>query len=216
MVSLSLNLRTILITLVVIGIIYFLISYNKKKEEDEIIIDPENNFQPKIQEQHDTFWTKIILVENEPGKIYQYQLPNHFEINSRYLMFHPNFSVSANKMVQIISENDGEAVAMLNLWVSLNKGLLDGEENFSQLFETSIKRALAYPSVAHKFKIDINSIVHYHKEEQEKPQNLEYTEDLALNENVLENEPNQQIIDQKQQEENFEPVNSFNENMALF
>ena len=215
MISLSLNFRTIVIALVVVGIIFYLINSNNKSEQTDVIINPDESVQPKIQEQLDSFWTKIITVENEFGKVYQYQLPNHFEINPRYLMFHPNFSVSANKMVQIVSENEGEAVAMLNLWVSLNKGLLDGEENFSQLFETSIKRALAYPSVSHKFKIDINQMVHYQKEE-EKPQNLEYAEDLALNESLLENEPNQKVTEQKHQEEKFEPLNSFNESMALF
>jgi hypothetical protein len=217
MISLSLNLRTILIALVVVGIIYYLISSNKQ-EPEEVVINPEESVQPRVQEQVDSFWTKIILVENESSKVFQYQLPNHFNINPRYLMFHPNFSVSANKMVQIISDQEGEAVAMLNLWVSLNKGLLDGEENFSKLFETSIKRALTYPSVSHKFKIDINTMVHYSKEQEEleKPQNLEYAEDLALNESVLETEPNQKVVEQKLQEEKFEPLNSFNESMALF
>ena len=138
--------------------------------------------------------------------MYQYQLPNHFNINPKYLMYHPNFTVSANKMIQIISESEQEAIAMLNLWVALNKGLLDKEENFSKLFETSIKRAIIYPSVAHKFKIEINNMVHF-QPDQPKPENLEFTEDLALSEVLTENPP---VIEEKQ----FDSVNSFNTNMA--
>jgi hypothetical protein len=214
MISLSLNLRTIVIALVIVGIV--MIIMNSKKSEPEVVINPEETHQPRVQEQIDSFWTKIILVENENTKLFQYQLPNHFNINPKYLVYHPNFTVSANKMVEIVSENDSEATAMLNLWVSLNKGLLDGEENFAKLFETSIKRALHYPSVTHKFKIDINNMVHFDNQPEEKPQNLEFTEDLALNENVLANEPNEEVVEQKLQEDKFEPLNSFNESMALF
>ena len=204
--------KTIIIAIVVISIIIYLISNNKNN--DNIIITPEETVEPTVQQQRDPFWTNIMIVENEKSKVFQYQLPANFNINPKYLMYHPNFTVSANKMVQIVSENDGEAVAMLNLWVSLNKGLLDGEENFSGLFETSIKRALTHPAVAHKFKIDINNMVHF--EEQKEPENLEYTEDLAMNEVALAHPPNQEIIDQKHKENGFEAVNSFDENMALF
>lgn len=209
----SLNLRTLVIAIVVIGIITYLISNNNNKTT-EVVINPEETIEPKVQQQMDSFWTSIMVVENENSKVFQYQLPADFNLNPKYLLYHPNFSVSANKMVQIISENDGEATAMLNLWVSLNKGLLDGEENFSKLFETSIKRALTHPAVVHKFKIDINNMVHFEKQEQ--PENLEYTEDLAINETTLVNPPNEEILEQKNNENKFEPVNAFDKNMALF
>ena len=213
MISISLNLRTIIIALLVLSVIIYLIKSEEKPQE---VISTEETHQPQIQEEVSSFWTKILLIENENTKLYQYQLPNEFNVNPRYLMFHPNFTLSANKTVQIVSEHEGEAVAMLNLWVSLNKGLLDGEENFSKLFETSIKRALTFPQVIHKFKIDINNMVHFNNQPEEKPENLEYAEDLALNEVQLEDKPNEEVIQQKENEEKFEPLNSFNESMASF
>lgn len=227
MISLSLDLKTIVLTAAIVGIIIFLIYSNKN---DKVVIDPETTFQPKIQEKNDTFWSKIIIIENEKEKLFQYQLPKEFDVNPKYLIYHPNFNISDKKLIGIVSEHEGEAVAMLNLWVSLNKGLLDKEENFAKLFETSIKRALHYPSVVHKFKSDINSMIYTYEE----PQNLEYTEDLAqkqepqIEQKIVENHIEEHIEKsiekslKKETEEtqetpnNFEPLNSFDSNMALF
>ena len=132
MISISFNLRNIVLLLVIAIILYIMFS-PKVNVEEPVIIEPNEQYQPKLDLQVDNFWTNIITIENEGSKLYQYQLPNHFDINPKYLMYHPNFTVNANKMIQIISESPEEAVAMLNLWVSLNKGLLDNEENFSKL-----------------------------------------------------------------------------------
>jgi hypothetical protein len=139
----------------------------------------------------DTFWTRIVNMDNEPSKIYHYQLPNNFQINPKFLMFHPNFNITPSKTVQIISQHEGEAIAMLNLWVSLNLGLLDAETKFSQLFKTSIDRAVNHPSVAHKFKQDILNML-YFQPPQENQENLEFTEDLALSEIAQQNPPKPQ------------------------
>lgn len=187
----SLSLKNILIISVVLAIIYFIIKKNDVDDNtnETPTIDP-NQYYQQPQPQNDYFWTSIIA--NGDTMIYQYQLPNYFEINPKYLMYHPDFTVQANKMIQIVSENEPTAVAMLNLWVALNKGLLDNEENFAKLFDISIKRAINYPSVAHKFKIEINNMVYSHFNEN-KPENLEFTEDLASN---IENNNQGQIDEQ--------------------
>ena len=188
--------------------------FSPKVTKKEIVIEPTEQYQPKIDQQTDSFWTNIIIVENESSKLYQYQLPDSFNINPKYLMFHPNFTVNPNKMIQIISDKEPEAVAMLNLWVSLNKGLLDNEENFNKLFLTSIKRALHYPSVVHKFKIEINNMVHFEKNNI--PENLEFTEDLALSD-VQRETPPKEIIEtiNYEPEINFESIQN-NNNLAMF
>lgn len=200
----SLSLKNIIIAIVVLAIIYFVINKNEKNPHNHIL--PNQEYKPSVVSKTDNFWTNILQVENESTTIYQYQLPNYFNLNPKYLMYHPNFTVSANKTIQIISEREEEAVAMLNLWVALNKGLLDGEENFSKLFETSIRRAITYPSVAHKFKIEINNMIHFQPDEV-KPENLEFTEDLATSEVLAENPP-------LREEKQFDSLNSFDTNMA--
>lgn len=231
----SLSLKNILIISVVLAIIYFIIKKNDVDDNtnETPTIDP-NQYYQQPPTQTDNFWTSIIA--NGNTMIYQYQLPNYFDINPKYLMYHPNFTVQANKMIQIVSENEPEAVAMLNLWVALNKGLLDNEEDFSKLFDISIKRAITYPSVTHKFKIEINNMVYSHFNEN-KPENLEFTEDLAPsiennNQGQLEEQNNQTtLLDEQFNQvtpgtqgnpinnqidplESFGPINSFDSNMS--
>lgn len=217
MISLSFNTKTIVIILVAIGIIF--IVWNSKSsdetsnnEENKEISSHENNsIENNSMENNlvqDSFWTNIINLPEDNKNLYQFQLPNNFEVNPKYLMFHPNFLLSANKLVQIVSEYKQEAVAMLYLWIALNKGLLDNEQNFAQLFETSIRRSINYPSVEHKFKIDINNLLTAELEENS-PENLEYTEDLASLEN---NQDSEKI--EVPQEINFQSVNSFDNNLA--
>ena len=91
-------------------------------------------------------------------------------------------------MVQIMAEEEGEAVAMLNLWITLNKGLLDNEENFSELFETTIMRAVKHQKLLYKFKEEIESMISMQIDNKH-PDNLEFTEDLALSEVLRENVP---------------------------
>jgi len=93
---------------------------------------------------------------------------------------------------------------MLNLWISLNLGLLDAETKFSQLFKTSVERAVHHPSVAHKFKQDILNML-YFQPPQENQDNLEFTEDLALSEIAQENPPSRKNQDTEQM---FEAVTS--------
>lgn len=212
MISINLDLKNIVI-LICIAILFY-IMFSPKITKEPVVIEPTEQYQPKIDQITDSFWSNIIIVENEKSKLYQYQLPDSFIVNPKYLMFHPNFTLNANKMVQIITELEAEAVAMLNLWVSLNKGLLDNEQNFSKLFETSIKRAIQYPSVVHKFKIEINNMVH--TKISESPANLEFTEDLALSD-VQRELPPQEIIDSinYEPEENYDSFQG-NNNLAAF
>lgn len=219
MISLSFNTKTIVIILVAIGIIF--IVWNSKSSDEDNTINNEENKEISSHENNsiennsmennlvqDSFWTNIINLPEDNKNLYQFQLPNNFEVNPKYLMFHPNFLLSANKLVQIVSEYKQEAVAMLYLWIALNKGLLDNEQNFAQLFETSIRRSINYPSVEHKFKIDINNLLTAELEENS-PENLEYTEDLASLEN---NQDSEKI--EVPQEINFQSVNSFDNNLA--
>lgn len=204
----SLSLKNIIIGLLILFIIYLMFFKKEKNvinnlEEPEIL--PDQIYQPETMTQISTFWSNIIKVENESSNLYQFQLPEYFNINPKYLLYHPNFTVSNNKMVQIISDNEEEAIAMLHLWIALNKGLLDKENNFSKLFETSIRRAKTYPSVAHKFKSEINNMIFFNPDETQ-PDNLEFTEDLALNEVLLKNPPSEEIANQ-----DFETLNSFND-----
>ena len=157
---------------------------------NELIFNEENEkseFIPK--ELSSDFWTNVVLTTDNGNILYQYQLNDNFVINSKYLLFHPNFSVTGTKMIQILSEHEGEAVAMLNLWIALNKGLLDNEENFSELFTTSIDRAINNESVLHQFKEDIINMLSDESENYNNQDNLEYTEDLAINEALLEEPP---------------------------
>ncbi|ADO67530.1 hypothetical protein crov496 [Cafeteria roenbergensis virus] len=212
----SLSLKNILIISVTLVFIY-LFFIKDTNTNNTIDITNSNNhneqtynssIEPQISTQLDTFWTNILQVDNEDSKVYQYQLPNYFNVNPKYLMYHPNFSMNANKTVQIISDNEPEAVAMLNLWVALNKGLLDSEENFSKLFETSIRRSKKYPAVFHKFKSDINNMVYFQNDINETiPDNLEFTEDLALNEVLLSNQPDKI-------EKHYDSVNTYTNVMA--
>lgn len=187
----SLSLKNILIILVTLVLIYlFFKKDNNNNNNNNTNQSNVSTIEPQITTQIDTFWTNILHIDNEDSTVFQYQLPEHFNVNPKYLMYHPNFTVTNNKTIQIISDNEPEAVAMLNLWVALNKGLLDGEENFSKLFETSIRRSKKYPAVFHKFKSDINNMVYFQYDENEhKPENLEFTEDLALSEVLLSNPP---------------------------
>lgn len=169
-------------------VLYILVKPQNKLDEgdqENENVDEKPVFEPKTLSSD--FWTNIVLTTDEDGKVlYQYQLDDNFVINSKYLMFHPNFSVTGTKMVQILSEHEGEAVAMLNLWIALNKGLLDNEENFSELFTTSINRAVHHASVLHQFKEDVKNML---LQPSNPPENLEYTEDLAVNEALLEEPP---------------------------
>lgn len=212
----SLSFKNILIVIITCVIIYFFISNNKNNINNTNNInnlsdyeqDYEQDYEPQITTHFDTFWTNILQIENEDSKVFQYQLPKYFNINPKYLMYHPNFTVNSDKIIQIISDNEPEAVAMLNLWVALNKGLLDEEDNFEKLFETSIRRSKNYPSVSHKFKSEINNMVYFNQEQEiNKPENLEFTEDLALNEVLLDNKSEKMEI-------GYDAVNSFDSGMA--
>lgn len=200
----TINYKHVLIGIFAIFAIYFLF-----KKDDIDNNDDQVNL-TNVQNIPDTFWTNVIKIENDQKNIYQYQLPQEFNVNPKFLIYHPNFTLSPTKMVQIISKTDNEATAMLNLWVSLNKGLLDQEENFSQLFETSIRRALNYPSVVHKFKTEITNMVHFDTQPH-KPDNLEFTEDLALNEVLYQNPP-----ENKETNNQFGAINSGGEALASF
>ena len=187
--ALTLNVKTMVILCITFLLIFMLLR-NNNTETEESKSEPEQQTL-KIDEEADEFWTKIVNIESENKKMYQYQLPNHFQVNPKFLMYHPNFSLSGTKMVQIMAEEEGEAVAMLNLWVSLNKGLLDNEENFSELFETTIMRAVKHPKLLYKMKEEIESMINMQVDNKH-PENLEFTEDLALSEVLRENVPIEQ------------------------
>jgi len=180
---------TLNVILCITFLLIFILLRNNNTETEESKPEIEQKQQTlKIDEEVDVFWTKVVNVESENKKMYQYQLPNHFQVNPKFLMYHPNFSLSGTKMVQIMAEEEGEAVAMLNLWVALNKGLLDNEENFSELFNTTISRAVKHPKLLYKFKEEIESMISMQIDNKH-PDNLEFTEDLALSEVLRENVP---------------------------
>lgn len=184
--ALTLNVKTMVIIFITFLLIFILLR-NNNTETEESQVEPEQQT-IEIDEGVDAFWTKVVNVESEKKKMYQYQLPNYFQVNPKFLMYHPNFSLSGTKMVQIMAEEEGEAVAMLNLWVALNKGLLDNEENFSELFETTIMRAVKHPKLLYKMKEEIESMIEMQVDNKH-PDNLEFTEDLALSEVLRENVP---------------------------
>lgn len=187
--ALTLNVKTMVILCITFLLIFILLR-NNNIESEESQVEPEQQ-KLEIDEAVDAFWTKVVNVESENKRMYQYQLPNHFQVNPKFLMYHPNFSLSGTKMVQIMAEEEGEAVAMLNLWIALNKGLLDNEENFSELFETTIMRAIKHSKLLYKMKEEIESMIEMQVDNKH-PDNLEFTEDLALSEVLRENVPTEQ------------------------
>lgn len=204
----------------IVLLLFWIFTENKSSEDSKPLkklVNPNANDLPdpmnlpshSVQAGVDTFWTRVVNMDGEPSKIYHYQLPDNFIINPKYLMFHPNFNISPSRTVQIISENEGEAVAMLNLWISLNQGLLDDETQFSTLFKTSIERAKNHPSVVHKFKQDIINMLYYQPPKPNSNDNLEFTEDLALSEIVQENPPAR--LQQQTQENHLPPRPQLNE-----
>jgi len=195
--ALTLNVKTMVILCITFLLIFMLLRNNNTETEDSQVEIEQQTLE--IDEGVDVFWTKIVNVEGEKKKMYQYQLPNYFQVNPKFLMYHPNFSLSGTKMIQIMAEEEGEAVAMLNLWVALNKGLLDNEENFSELFETTIMRAVKHPKLLYKMKEEIESMIEMQVDNKH-PDNLEFTEDLALSEVLRENVP----INEEQQFEAYQ------------
>lgn len=215
----------IILILGIIVLLFWIFTSGKSKETNVLnnIIGTDINTQPNneqvlpshsVQAGVDTFWTRVVVMDGEMSKVYHYQLPNNLIINPKYLMFHPNFNVTPSRNVQIISDNEGEAVAMLNLWITLNKGLLDDETQFSTLFKTSVDRAKTHPSVVHKFKQDILNLLYFQPTQPNSNDNLEFTEDLALSEIVQENPP-QRLI-QETQENHLPPAPQSNDNQGGF
>jgi len=221
-----LSMHQIILILGIILLLFWIFTENKSQNNNTNLKNIVNQEHQESTEKHgnlpshsiqagvDTFWTRVINMEGEPSKIYHYQLPDNFIINPKYLMFHPNFNVTPSRTVQIISENEGEATAMLNLWISLNQGLLDDETQFSTLFKTSIERAKSHPTVVHKFKQDILNMLYFQPPQANSNDNLEFTEDLALSEIIQENPP--QRLQQETQENHLPPMPQQNNDSSSF
>ena len=122
-------------------------------------------------------WNNII--EYEQGYLYTFILPDNFNINPKYIKYHPDFTyVDNDKTIYINSETEGKAVAMLYLWILLNKNLLDNENNFNLLFNKSIHKAKKFNFVLQKFKKEINNLLF--EENIQNYDNMEFSQDLEL------------------------------------
>lgn len=184
-IYIMLSTAQIVIIIAIIGVCIWYFMDNKRDTFEEDNIEHMESLNEEVIS--DPFWSRVVLLRNSNDVIYNYDLPGNFNINPKYLKLHPSFSVTPDRTIQIVSDNEGEAVAMLSLWVSLNLGLLDNEQEFSKLFQISLERARNYPSVSNKFKQDIVNMLYSVSDKNE--EKLDFTQDLALSEVRYQNPP---------------------------